>query len=303
MGKIEIISKQGNENIAIAYVGRNRGNNKYLVEFAESRESLLPIEKKFVVIVSSLYGCPVGCLMCDASASYNGKLTKEEILEQIDYIINKRFPNKINCEKLKIQFARVGEPTFNKAVLDVLRELCARYNAPGLMPCISTIAPAGCDHFMDELIKIKNQFYNKGNFQLQFSIHTTDKIKRDRVIPIDKWNFSQIAEYGERFFKKEDRKIVLNFAAIKGNPLDPKVIKQNFNPKKFILKFTPINPTKSVEKHNIKSLINSHAPDVKVLFETLNAYGFETILSIGELEENNIGSNCGQILNSVRQNG
>jgi 23S rRNA (adenine2503-C2)-methyltransferase len=235
--------------------------------------------------------------MCDAGWFYHGKLTKEEIFEQIDYLVKKRFPNgRIDCEKFKIQFARLGEPSFNPAVLDVLKELPLRYDAPGLMPCISTVAPCGCEGFFEELMEIKKKFYNKGNFQLQFSIHSTDSTTRDRVIPIRKWDFETISRYGERFFENGDRKITLNFAAIKNSPIDPLVIKKSFSPERFILKFTPVNPTEKVKTYGLKSYIDPYKPDVGDLFKKLNSYGFETLLSIGDLEENNIGSNCGQII-------
>ncbi len=295
---MEIIGKHGKEGVATVYVGRNRGSDSHMVEFAESLQRPLPIEKKWVVIVSTLYGCPIGCLMCDAGiSSYRGKLTAEEIFQQIDYVVEKRFPDKkIPTEKFKIQFARIGEPAFNPAVLDVLRELPKRYAAPGLMPCISTIAPRGCEEFFDELVKIKNEFYNRGNFQLQFSIHTTDPVIRNKIMPIKKWSFGEISSYGEKFHRKADRKITLNFAAIEGCPIDPAVVKENFNPKKFVLKFTPLNPTEKVKKEGLHSLIDPNNPNIDILFTKFNSYGFETILSIGDLEENNIGSNCGQIL-------
>ena len=42
----------------------------------------------------------------------------------------------------------------------------------------------------------ENKFYHSGKFQLQFSIHSTDRLERDRLIPIKKWDFSKISEYG-----------------------------------------------------------------------------------------------------------
>ena len=52
----------------------------------------------------------------------------------------KRFPDKkIEVKKCKIQFTRMGEPTFNPAVLAVLEELPQRYNIPGLIVSLSTI--------------------------------------------------------------------------------------------------------------------------------------------------------------------
>lgn len=308
MQKMELVNEYGREGIATVYIARNRCNDKHMLEFAESVQRPLPIKKKWVLIISTMYGCPVGCSMCDGGSFYYGKLTAKEMFEQIDYMVKKRFPDKkVKCEKFKIQFARLGEPAFNLEVLHVLRHLPDRYDAPGLIPSISSVAPANSEVFFEELFKIKNELYNKGNFQLQFSIHTTDTKIRDRVIPIKKWSFEEISSYGERFFRDGDRKITLNFAAIEGAPVEPSIIKDNFNPDKFILKFTPLNPTEKVKMHKLQSLINvdklnnTDKLDINDLFKELNSYGFETILSIGDLEENNIGSNCGQIL-SINRN-
>lgn len=239
--------------------------------------------------------------MCDAGSENNGNVSAKEMLEQIDYIVDKRFSDRsVPSEKFKIQFARVGEPAFNSEVLDVLKELPKRYNAPGLMACLTTIAPIGCEAFFESLLKIKQKLYSKGKFQLQFSIHTTDQRKRDLLIPTKKWGFEKIAQYGGRFFEAGDRKITLNFAAIDDFPVNPEVIKKKFNPKKFLIKFTPLNPTANVKKNNLASFIKQRFDEKKEeLFEQLEKAGFEVILSIGDMEENNIGSNCGQSIKKI----
>src|SRR3989338_2639782 len=205
-----IITKQlGNEELATVYVGQIGDNN---LEFAESLQPQLPLEEKWVLTISCLYGCPVKCLMCDAGQQYYGNISKEDIFKQIDYSVTKKFPDRIvPVKKFKIQFARMGEPVFNPAVLEVLEELPERYNAKGLMPSLSTIGPDGCISFFNRLLEIKNRLYSNGRFQLQFSIHTTDIEKRDNLIPVQKMSFQEIAEYGKRFHKHGDRKITLNF--------------------------------------------------------------------------------------------
>ena len=163
------------------------------------------------------------------------------------------------------------------------------------MPCISTIAPTKSQKFLDELIEVKNNLYSNGHFQIQFSIHSTNEDVRKKIIPYDIWSLKKIAEYGEKFFVVGDRKITLNFAAEKNNPLDIEKISSIFNPEKYIIKITPINPTESVKAHAIHSLITSKDDkQANALTKGLGKKGFETIMSIGELEENEIGSNCGQ---------
>jgi len=290
---VDLVAKFGRDDLAILYITQQ--DDKY-IEFVESLQPPIPREKKWVVIISTMYGCPVRCEMCDAGTYYHGKIPYEIMLEQIDFITSKRYPDRnIPVDKFKIQFARMGEPALNPDVIKVMRKLPEIYNAPGLMPCISTIAPSNAQNFMDEMIEVKDEFYSGGNFQLQFSIHSTDEEVRRKVIPYKIWNLDEIAEYGDIFYKNGDRKITLNFAAEKTNPLDPERLREVFDPQKFFIKITPINPTGIAKAHSLQSLIDVETGEfAKQKIKAIEAIGYDVLLSIGELEENHIGSNCGQ---------
>ena len=293
---IELLEEHGREDLAKVYVAALRNSKEYLIEFVESIQPPIPREKKWVLIVSTLFGCPVGCKMCDAGGDYKGKLTSVEILAQIDYMVRRRFPNgNIPIKKFKIQFARMGDPALNLEILKVLEQLPKSYNAPGLLPSISTVAPKNSKEFLEGLIDIKNHFYKNGKFQLQFSVHTTDNKKRDELIPISKLSFQEIADYGERFFGKKDKKITLNFAMSKGYPVNVNIVKQYFNPDIFIIKLTPINPTKMATCNELISEIDAYNPSsADQIVNDFRSNGYDVILSIGEVEENKIGSNCGK---------
>jgi len=290
---MKIIGRAGRQDIAFVYLAETE--DKKMVEFVEAVQPPIPREEKWVLIVSTLFGCPVKCKICDAGGYYQGKLSKEEILEQIDFLVNRYFPDKrIPVKKFKIQFARVGEPVLNDAVIDVLEELPERYYAAGLMPCISTIAPSGREKFFEALLRVKREYY-RGRFQLQFSVHTTDEELRDWWMPTKKWSFRQIAEYGEAFYENGDRKIALNFALGKDTPLDRVVLLKYFSPEYFLIKITPVNPTINAIQNQISSHITSKTEKYEII-EELKKAGYEVLLSIGELEENQIGSNCGQYI-------
>jgi 23S rRNA (adenine2503-C2)-methyltransferase len=293
---MKVIASSGRDDIAVVYIGKMK--NGHFVEFVESIHPPVPRKKKWVLIVSSLFGCPVGCSFCDAGITYKGRLSKEEIFAQIDFPVRKRFPNgNIPVEKFKVQFARVGEPALNSAVIEALSELPYLYNAPGLLPCVSTIAPAGSDAFFGKLLDVRRNVYRGKNFQLQFSIHTTDEELRDEMIPVKKWDFKKISEYGEVFFEEGYRKITLNFALSYDAAIEPSLLAKYFNPGKFLIKITPINPTYKALKNKISSFVDTEDNErLKILIDKLQNSGYEVITSIGILEENNIGSNCGQYL-------
>ncbi len=292
---MRVVASTGREDVAVAYVAETAGGR--LVEFTEAVQPSLSREQKWVLIVSSLFGCPARCAMCDAGGSYEGKMTAGEIFEQIDFLVDGRYPDRrVPAAKFKIQFARVGEPSLNPAVLDVLRELPRRYDAPGLLPAVSSIAPVGCDEFFERLRDIKNRLYPNGRFQLQFSIHTTDESLRDQLIPMRKWGFDRIGDYGAGFRAAGDRKVTLNFALARGAPVDPDVLLRWFDPSDFLIKITPINPTHRAVMNGIVSHVDPGREEAGVEIARLRSAGYDVLLSIGELEENRIGSNCGQYI-------
>ena len=291
---MKVIASTGNEKVAMVYIAE-LGDGQ-LVEFVEAVQPPHPRETKWVLLVSTMYGCPVGCLMCDAGGHYHGKVSKEDIFAQVDFLVRKRYPDgRVPAQQFKIQFARMGEPSFNLEVLDVLEELPARYDVPGFMPSISTIAPRGVDRFFERLLEIKRSKFSGGRFQFQFSIHTTDEKLRDRIIPVKKWSFARMAAYGEDFFESGDRKVTLNFALARDMPVDPAVLREHFDPAKFLIKITPLNPTHQARQSGLSSYIDPKqaSQDYEVV-QALQGVGYQTIVSIGELEENYIGSNCGQ---------
>lgn len=293
---MKVVAASGKEDIAVVYIGEMQDDR--FVEFVESVQPPVPREKKWVLVVSSLFGCPIGCSFCDAGITYKGKLSKEEIFAQIDFPIRKRFlGGDIPVEKFKVQFARVGEPALNSAVIEALSELPSRYNAPGLLPCVSTIAPEGSDAFFEGLLDVRKNIYRNRDFQLQFSIHTTDEELRNKLIPVKKWDFEKISDYGEVFFEEGRRKITLNFALGRDTPVEPSLLLKYFNPDKFLIKITPINPTYKALKNKISSFVDSRDNGrLELLIDKLKNAGYEVIKSIGILEENHIGSNCGQYL-------
>ncbi len=293
---MKVVASAGKEDVAVVYI--LEFENGDLVECVEAVQPPTPRNEKWVLLVSTMFGCPIGCKMCDAGGFYHGKPGVEQILKQVDFLVHKRFSDgHIPCRQFKIQFARMGEPSLNLAVLDALDELPRRYDAPGLMPSISTVAPHGTRRFFDRLLDIKQARYSGGHFQFQFSLHTTDATQRDQLIPVKKWSLAEMAAYGERFYAPGDRKITLNFALANGMPVDPNVLLAHFDPQKFIIKITPLNPTYRAAENSLSSYIDPFQPSEETgAVQALRAAGYDVILSIGELEENYIGSNCGQYI-------
>jgi len=295
---VRVIGKIGYEGLAHIYIAESSQGQK--IEFVESTRPPYTKEEKWVNIISTLFGCPAGCKFCDAGLQYKRKLSVDEMLFQLKYLASKKFePAKVTAKQWKIQFARMGDPAYNYNVLKLLRILPDQFDAPGLMPSISTIAPRGREKFFNELLEIKDEIYPR-RFQFQFSVHTTDPKLRRELIPVPTWDFEQMSEFGERMYLTGGRKITLNFALMKNVPVEANELIKYFNPDTFLIKITPMNPTHSAVTNGLVSLYQNPS-DAKAVIDSLVDIGFQVIESYGEDEENEIGSNCGQYVFRLKE--
>ncbi len=293
---MEILETRGRDELAQIFVARLRPDPMSLVEFVDAVDPRYPRKHKWVVTVSTQFGCPVKCTFCDSGGFFAGNLTADEILAEIDHVVRRRAPDgRIDSDKFKIHFARMGEPALNPAMIEVLERLPGIYSAPGLIPCIPTVAPSAGRDFFDELLAVKRRLYGDGHFQLQFSVNTTDVDLRDRLMPVSKWGFDEIDEYAHRWYVPGDRKVVLNFALSPDNPVDADVVARHFDPGCCMIKVTPINPTDMAVKNGFRTMLSASDPTgADALVSRLRDRGFSCVVSIGDPEEIEIGSNCGQ---------
>ncbi|MFQ3294467.1 MAG: 23S rRNA (adenine2503-C2)-methyltransferase [Halobacteriales archaeon] len=291
---MEIIHQQGNSAVASAYLARFE-DGEGMVEFVDSLGGAHSRREKWVLIVSSLYGCPVECKFCDAGVFYDGPISTENLMAQVNYLIdNQPQVSPADSDKFKVQFARIGEPAFNDAVLDAILAIRDEYEAPNYMPCISTVAPTGRDDWFERLKRINHNVF-QGNFQLQFSVHSTDEDYREFLIPADVWELEEIAEYANRFYDG-GRKVTLNFALSEDTPFDPDKLASIFDPDTSAIKITPLNPTAQAENHDIVNVFDQSEGEQLPVIDDMEDHGFDVYLSIGDLRENEILSNCGQVL-------
>lgn len=296
---MEILMKTGKPELAEIYVAKMRYDREYLVEFVDACDSSIGNRvSKWVIIVSTQYGCPVNCLMCDAGGYFKGNLTFEDLKFQLQTVFSAHEEIDPNaCSKLKIQFARMGEPSLNDEVLDFLLWLKDRY--PRIIPCIATITPRGRDKWFDRLLQIRDHFHD---FQLQLSINSTDDEYRDWLMPYPKMSWGWLGAYGTKFFRWGQRKVCLNFAISPEIPVDAAAINKFFDPAYFVVKLTPVNPTRNGYENKLHITEDRIAIERLLLSkcEEFARIGFRVIMSIGDMEENRIGSNCGQAVRRLK---
>ncbi len=293
--RIEVISSQGLPDVAHVMVGRIDGRDDRVLEFVDGLDPALPRHDKWIVNVSTQYGCPVGCPFCDAGFRYRGDVSAAVMLERIQRVLERHPPQLArSCRKLKVHFARMGEPALNPAVLEVLDQLPALIPNPDLWGCVPTVAPQRAETWFEGLLAVKSKHY-RGRFQLQFSLNTTCPERRRRLTPFPHQPIGWVSAYGQRFFEPGDRKVVLNFALASGVPFDPAVVAEHFDPACFAVKLTPLNPTQQGREQGLDTGLSAAAPALmEAAVAQLHAHGFDVVISIGDPREDQVGSNCGQ---------
>jgi 23S rRNA (adenine2503-C2)-methyltransferase len=266
------------------------------------------LTQKWVAAISTQKGCPMNCKFCDCPKyGFFGNASVEELAYQIETILQNETVK--NTDRFNVHFARMGEPTFNPNVLAFakgqLRELVAKYIvAQTVHPVVSTMLPKNNNNltkFVLDWCNIKNIDY-RGEAGLQFSINSTDDAQRDYQFNNRSLNLAAISELAKTLPQPIGRKYTLNFAVTKDTILDAERLTQLFDPKKFIVKITPIHETKSAVKNGFDVTTSYDDYDVYRQFERpLVAMGWDVIVFVPSHEEDSDRITCGNALIAAKQ--
>lgn len=299
---IEVLAGRKHGDLGEVLVARFEAHGP-LVELVDTRDPRYPVSKKWVAIISTQFGCPVGCLFCDAGGDYRGDLSAAQMLALVDHLVDRRFPGRVvPVPKWKLHLARMGEPSLNPAVPEFLEALAGRYQAAGLIPTIPTLAASAPGEWLHRVRRVKDRLYAGGRFQLQFSANSTDEEWRDRLMPVPKWPLERLAAFGREWFRPGDRKLTLNFALAEGVPFEPAEVARLFDPALFLVKLTPVNPTEAGARNGLSPRLTCADPGaLSGPVAALERAGFEVLVSIGVDAENVLGSNCGQAAADLRR--
>ncbi|MBI5243343.1 MAG: radical SAM protein [Elusimicrobia bacterium] len=295
----EILSVKDIPEIGKVFLARPPGEASRRFEFVDAVDLGRPRSEKWVVMASTQYGCACACRICDAgNFGYHGNLDAAMILEQIEAAVRLHPEEDPSAVRMfKVHFARMGEPSLNPAVLECLERLAKDGRFPSFLPSISTVAPscAVARDFFRKLRDIKDRRFSGGRFQLQFSLLSTDTEARNALIPVKKWGFAEIAEYGRAWMRGGDRKITLNFALASGIPLDPTEVERFFPPEAFLVKITPVNPTRRADKNCLTTVWYEPPAHILGLKDDLERRGFKVILNASWPQEVEGRASCGQL--------
>lgn len=258
----------------------------------------MPLTEKWVVTISTQYGCGIGCKFCDVpnvGAGWNATLS--DLTGQILTALTE--PDMPTATKrLNIHFARMGEPTFNPSVLE-----CGKWIADHLgdsynpHPVVSTMMPRKNEWlktFIHTWMRIKNRVY-RGNAGLQLSINSTDETERDEMFCGNACTLQDIAEI-MRGIVPVGRKITLNFA-VAGYTIDPNVLLKWFPPEWYIIKLTPMHKTRTATEALIQTKGEYTSPEPYIAIrDSLKAAGYEVLVFIASNEEDKSRITCGNAI-------
>lgn len=263
----------------------------------------MPLTEKWVITISTQYGCSMNCKFCDVPKVGAGRnATLNDLCNQILTAI-RQHPEVKHTKRLNIHFARMGEPTWNTDVLTCgwkLRNLTSLHLGDSLVhPVISTMLPKVNKNlcaFLSDWVYIKNKIYN-GDAGLQFSINSTDDAQRNYLFSGNSLPLEEIAKIGRELPMPKGRKYALNFALADDSIIDGKRLRELFDPDKFMCKITPLHRTASCEQNGIATTDGYELfTPYKAVEEDLKANGFDVIVFIPSYDEDNGLITCGNAI-------
>lgn len=264
---------------------------------------IMPLSEKWVVTLSTQYGCSMNCKFCDVPKVGKGRNAtlidlNNQILEAI-----KLHPEIKETKRLNVHYARMGEPTFNPNVINNAKNLHTLINPflgnSLIHPVVSTMMPKSNKNLTDFLIQwteLKNEHYN-GNAGLQFSINSTDEKQREYMFSANALSLEEIAHEVCYLPKPKGRKYALNFALADEYIIDADLLKKYFNPDWFMCKITPLHRTKSCDDNNIITTDGYEAfTPYKEVESRLKDVGFDVIVFIPSYDEDLGLITCGNAI-------
>ena len=266
---------------------------------------IMPLIEKFVITISSQYGCSMNCKFCDVPKVGPGiNATYHDMLDQIQSALSLH-PEIKSTKRLNLHVARCGEPTWNGNVLDLAtclhRNIYDFWEGSGTIhPVISTMLPKANKNLIKFLMiwcnDIKNKLY-QGDSGLQFSINSTDNEQRDYMFSGNSLSLEEISEIGKMLPGPVGRKYTLNFALADEYTLDADRLVSLFSPNKFMCKLTPLHKTNSCIENNIETTGGYDAfTPYKEKESELKRVGFDVIVFVPSYDEDNGLITCGNAI-------
>lgn len=265
----------------------------------------MPLSEKWVVTLSTQYGCQMKCTFCDVpKVEWKGNVPFEDLEKQL-YNALSLFPETKYTERLNIHFARMGDPIFNSAVFEFSRHLIKSkrkiFDDTGLRievihPVLTTSLPRAYKPLERRILEwcdIKNELYN-GQAGLQFSINSTNEEQRKQMFSNMSLTLEELSSIAEKMPMPVSRKYCLNFAFSTDFEIDATKVARLFDAKKFMVKITPIHNNNACRENGIETVggYETFAPYSKAEQDLITA-GFDVLVFVPSIDEEDGLVTCG----------
>ena len=237
------------------------------------------------VCVSTMVGCPVGCIFCESGSNgFIRNLTPSEIVQQVVLL-----KEKVN----RIVYMGMGEPLFNYNSLiksiHILRDRNG-YNFPTDGITVSTVGP------LTQLKKLREEHLK---IQLTLSLHATNQTTRNKVIPHMSGNkIEEVVEAVLSYSERHNRKITIAYLLLPGvndSISDVRQLSRWFRGKNVLINLLQYNNTKCFD---MKSPNKQQLVAFKNLLER---EGLE--VKLRESRGGKIKAACGQLVSEHNKKG
>lgn len=300
-GKLEFLSLGDygkNANVKADFLGITRD-----IEGVPNGE-VQPLTEKWVMTLSTQYGCNSKCKFCDVPKVGKGiNATYNDLKNEVEQALLLH-PEIQSTKRLNVHYARMGEPSWNQSVLDFtkdLRQIVRPFIGRSLVhPVFTTMLPKNNKFLFERLnewtIDIKNDLF-RGDAGLQFSINSTSNEQRENMFGGSSITLEEISRIGKDLIEPKGRKYCLNFALADEYEVNAERLRELFNPDKFMVKITPLHKTISCEENNIKTTggYTSYTP-YKEVEDKLKSVGFDVLVFIPSYDEDLGRITCGNAI-------
>ena len=171
----------------------------------------IPAEKRLTACLSIQVGCPMDCKFCaTGKEGLKRSLKVSEILDQILFI-----ENEMNRRVTNIVFMGMGEPLLNiDELLLSIRSINEDFNISQRKITVSTVA---IPKMIAKLSEKSFQVLGKCQFTLAISLHASNQIIREMIIPSAKnYNIKNIVEDCKQFVSKTGRRVSFEYLMLRG---------------------------------------------------------------------------------------
>lgn len=260
-------------------------------------QPMLTLAEKWVITISTQYGCSMGCRFCDVPKVGPGRnATLDDLLNQIRAGLSLH-PEIVRSDRLNIHFARMGEPSWNPKVIECANRIHDGLGEFNPHPVVSTMMPkhnARLARFIGDWMAIKNVVF-RGNAGLQLSINSTSEVERNEMFSGSALSLHGVAEIMDGAVPA-GRKITLNFA-LAGYRIDPDVLLRYFDPSRYLVKLTPMHRTAAcadsgIATGGVAEEFAPYADDEARLREA----GYDVLVFMASEEEDRSRITCGNAI-------